>query len=162
MAYLSKGKKIDLFNLASELRIDVTSNDKIIDLHDKITKSTFFKDNEQFVKDAFNNIVDERKKLEEAEVKKVETEKQRLAEERAFELEKLRLQNHNSTAITANASPIDTGERVLAAADEVVIFIALQFVFVFRPLFWILQVFLVAFFFGGVPVHCGGVIFWIL
>ncbi|GBM20240.1 hypothetical protein AVEN_216659-1 [Araneus ventricosus] len=108
MAYLSKGKKIDLFNLASELRIDVTSHDKIIDLHDKITKSTFFKDNEQFVKDAFNNIVDERKKLEEAEVKKVETEKQRLAEERAFELEKLRLQNHNSTAITANASPIDT------------------------------------------------------
>ncbi|GBL53817.1 hypothetical protein AVEN_198863-1, partial [Araneus ventricosus] len=92
MAYLSKGKKIDLFNLASELRIDVTSHDKIIDLHDKITKSTFFKDNEQFVKDTFNNVVDERKKLEEAEVKKVETEKQHLAEERAFELEKLRLQ----------------------------------------------------------------------
>ncbi|GBM59526.1 hypothetical protein AVEN_24126-1 [Araneus ventricosus] len=108
MAHLSKGKKIDLFNLASELRIDVTSNDKIIDLHDKITKSTFFKDNEQFVKDTFNNIVDERKKLEEAEAKKVETEKQRLAEERAFEFEKLRLQIHNSTAITANASPIDT------------------------------------------------------
>ncbi|GBN87954.1 hypothetical protein AVEN_128544-1 [Araneus ventricosus] len=107
MAYLSKDKKIYLFNLASELRIDVTSNDKISDLHDKITKSTFFKDNEQFVKDTFNNIVDERKKLE-AEVKKVETEKQRLAEKRAFELEKLRPQNHNSTAINANASPIDT------------------------------------------------------
>ncbi|GBN81066.1 hypothetical protein AVEN_114167-1 [Araneus ventricosus] len=107
MVYLSKGKKIDLFNIASELHIDVTSNDKIIDLHDKITKSTFFKDNEQFVKDTFNNIADERKKLEEAEVKKVETEKQHLAEERAFELEKLRLQNQNSTAITANASPID-------------------------------------------------------
>ncbi|CAL1262124.1 unnamed protein product [Larinioides sclopetarius] len=105
MAYLSKGKKIDLFNLALELRLDVTSNDKIIDLHDKITKSTFFKNNEQFVKDQFNNNVDERKKLEEAEVKKVESENQRLAEERAFELEKLRLQNQNSTA---NTSPIDS------------------------------------------------------
>ncbi|GBM77541.1 hypothetical protein AVEN_86583-1 [Araneus ventricosus] len=113
MAYLSKGKKIDLRNLASELRIHITSNDKIIHLHDKITKSTLFKDNEQFVKDTFNNIVDERKKLEEAEVKKVETEKKRLAEERAFELEKLRLQNQNSTAITANASPIDTNSNAV-------------------------------------------------
>ncbi|CAL1296274.1 unnamed protein product [Larinioides sclopetarius] len=103
-----KGKKIDLFNLALELRLDLTSNDKIIDLHDKITKSTFFKNNEQFVKDQFNNIVDERNKLEEAEVKKVESENQRLAEERAFELEKLRLQNQNSTATTANTSPIDS------------------------------------------------------
>ncbi|GBM36481.1 hypothetical protein AVEN_249673-1 [Araneus ventricosus] len=107
MAYLSKGKKTDLFNLASELRNDVTSNDKIIDLHDKITKSTFFKDNEQFVKDTFNNIVDERKKLE--EVKKVETEKQRLAEERAFALEKLRLQNHNSTAMLVQLILIQRG-----------------------------------------------------
>ncbi|GFS54749.1 copia protein [Trichonephila inaurata madagascariensis] len=47
MAFLSKGKKIDLYNLVSELRVSVTLDDKIIDLREKITTCTFFKANEQ-------------------------------------------------------------------------------------------------------------------
>ena len=43
----------------------------------------------------FINIIDERKRLEEEAIKKLENENQRLAEERAFELEKLKLQNPN-------------------------------------------------------------------
>ncbi|GFS82340.1 uncharacterized protein TNCV_3340551 [Trichonephila clavipes] len=116
MAFLSKGKKIDLYNLASELLVSVTSEDKIIDLREKITSCTFFQNNEQFVKEMLDNIVDERKSLEietlkkiereealkkierEDALKKIEREDKCLADQRAFELEKLKLQAQNPSS----------------------------------------------------------------
>ncbi|GFT81389.1 uncharacterized protein TNCV_3672711 [Trichonephila clavipes] len=104
MAFLSKGKKIDLYNLASELRVSVTLEDKIIDLREKITSCTFFQNNEQFVKEMLDNIVDERKSLEVEALKKIEREDKCLADQRAFELEKLKLQAPNPPASVGNSS----------------------------------------------------------
>ncbi|GFT03318.1 uncharacterized protein TNCV_2984941 [Trichonephila clavipes] len=86
MAFLSKGKKIDLYILACELRVSVTLEDKIIDLREKITSCTFFQNNEQFVKEMLDNIVDERKSLEIEALKKIEREDKCLADQRAFRL----------------------------------------------------------------------------
>ncbi|GFT49507.1 retrovirus-related Pol polyprotein from transposon 412 [Trichonephila clavipes] len=108
MAFLSKGKKLDLYNLASELRVSVTLEDKIIDLREKITSCTFFQNNEQFVKEMLDNIVDERKSLEIEALKKVEREDKFLADQRAFELEKLKLQAQNPPASVGNSSQMDS------------------------------------------------------
>ncbi|GFW05651.1 retrovirus-related Pol polyprotein from transposon 412 [Trichonephila clavipes] len=108
MAFLSKGKKIDLYNLASELRVSVTLEDKIIDLREKITSCTFFQNNEQFVKEMLNNNVDERKSLEIEALKKIEREDKFLADQRAFELEKLKLQAQNPPASVGNSSQMDS------------------------------------------------------
>ncbi|GFU90875.1 retrovirus-related Pol polyprotein from transposon 412 [Trichonephila clavipes] len=108
MAFLSKGKKIDLYNLASELRVSVTLEDKIIDLREKITSCTFFQNNEQFVKEMLDNIVDERKSLEIEALKKIEREDKFLADQRAFELEKLKLQAQNPPASVGNSSQMDS------------------------------------------------------
>ncbi|GFY09332.1 retrovirus-related Pol polyprotein from transposon 412 [Trichonephila clavipes] len=108
MAFLSKGKKIDLYNLASELRVSVTLEDKIIDLREKITSCTFFQNNEQFVKEMLDNIVDERKSLEIEALKKIEREDKFLADQRAFELEKLKLQVQNPPASVGNSSQMDS------------------------------------------------------
>ncbi|GFY04882.1 retrovirus-related Pol polyprotein from transposon 297 [Trichonephila clavipes] len=104
MAFLSKGKKIDFYNLASELRVSVTLEDKIIYLREKITSCTFFQNNEQFVKEMLDNIVDERKSLEVEALKKIEREDKCLADQRAFELEKLKLQAQNPPASVGNCS----------------------------------------------------------
>ncbi|GFW05609.1 hypothetical protein TNCV_4003111 [Trichonephila clavipes] len=108
MAFLSKGKKIDLYNLASELRVSVTLEDKIIGLREKITSCTFFQNNEQFVKEMLDNIVDERKSLEIEALKKIEREDKCLADQRAFELEKLKLQAQNPPASVGNSSQMDS------------------------------------------------------
>ncbi|GFU94757.1 hypothetical protein TNCV_3977281, partial [Trichonephila clavipes] len=96
MAFLSKSKKIDLYKLASEERVSVTLDDKIIDLREKITTCTFFKNNEQF--EMMDSIVAERKSLEVEAIKEIELEDLCLAEQRAFELEKLKLQAKNLPA----------------------------------------------------------------
>ncbi|GFT91672.1 SCAN box domain-containing protein [Trichonephila clavipes] len=108
MAFLSKGKKIDLYNLASELRVSVTLEDKIIDLREKITLCTFFQNNEQFVKEMLDNIVDVRKSLEIEALKKIEREDKFLADQRAFELEKLKLQAQNPPASVGNSPQMDS------------------------------------------------------
>ncbi|GFS74211.1 uncharacterized protein TNCV_1681511 [Trichonephila clavipes] len=89
MAFLSKGKKIYLYNLASELPVSVTLEDKIIELREKITSCTFFQNNEQFVKEMLDNIVDEHKSLEVEALKKIEREDKCLADQRGFELKSL-------------------------------------------------------------------------
>ncbi|GFW17608.1 ATP-dependent DNA helicase [Trichonephila clavipes] len=106
--YANNGKKIDLYNLASELRVSVTLEDKIIDLREKITSCTFFQNNEQFVKEMLDNIVDERKSLEIEALKKIEREDKFLADQRAFELEKLKLQAQNPPASVGNSSQMDS------------------------------------------------------
>ncbi|GFU19344.1 retrovirus-related Pol polyprotein from transposon 17.6 [Trichonephila clavipes] len=108
MALLSKGKKIDLYTLASELRVSVTLEDKIIDLREKITSCTFFQNNEQFVKEMLDNIVDERKSLEVEALNKIEREDKCLADQIALELEKLKLQAQNPPASVGNSSQMDS------------------------------------------------------
>ncbi|GFT92137.1 transposon Ty3-I Gag-Pol polyprotein [Trichonephila clavipes] len=108
MAFLSKGKKIDLYNLASELRVSVTLEDKIMDLREKITSCTFFHNNEQFVKEMLDNIVDERKSFEVEALKIIEWEDKCLADQRVFELEKLKLQAQNPPASVGNSSQMDS------------------------------------------------------
>ncbi|GFU05452.1 transposon Ty3-I Gag-Pol polyprotein [Trichonephila clavipes] len=108
MSFLSKGKKTDLYNLATELRVSVISDDKIIDLREKITTCTFFKDYEQFVKEMRDNIVEKRKSLEVEAIKKIERKDKCLAEQRAFELEKLKLQAQNPPASADNSLQMDS------------------------------------------------------
>ncbi|GFY24001.1 retrovirus-related Pol polyprotein from transposon 412 [Trichonephila clavipes] len=101
MAFLSKGKKMDLYNLASELRVC----DKVIDLREKINTCIFLKDNEQFEKEMLDNIVEVRKSLEVLTINRMEREDKCLAEQRTFELEKLKLQVQNPPASAGNSSP---------------------------------------------------------
>ncbi|GFS92353.1 uncharacterized protein TNCV_411091 [Trichonephila clavipes] len=112
MAFLSKGKKIDLYNLASELRVSVTLEDKIIDLREKIISCAFFHNNEQFVKELLDNILDERKSFEVEALKKIEREDKCLADQRAFELEKLKLQAQNPPASVGNSSQMDSNPQM--------------------------------------------------
>ncbi|GFX26036.1 uncharacterized protein TNCV_2273761 [Trichonephila clavipes] len=55
-----------------------------------------------------DNIVDERKSLEIEAVKKIEREDKFLADQRAFELEKLKLQAQNPPASVGNSSQMDS------------------------------------------------------
>ena len=82
MAFLNKGKKVDLYNFASELGINITADDKIADLREKITKCKFLTDDNELVEDSFTTIVEDRKKQEEVKEKRAYEEKQ-LAQERA-------------------------------------------------------------------------------
>ncbi|GFU77660.1 SCAN box domain-containing protein [Trichonephila clavipes] len=111
MAFLSKSKKIDLYKLASEERVSVTLDDKIIDLREKITTCTFFKNNEQF--EMMDSIVAERKSLEVEAIKEIELEDLCLAEQRAFELEKLKLQAKNLPAFEGNPPQMDSSHMRL-------------------------------------------------
>ncbi|GFV71169.1 hypothetical protein TNCV_410521 [Trichonephila clavipes] len=63
-----------------------------------------FPNNEQFVKEMLDNIVDDRKSLEVEALKKIEREDKCLADQRAFELEKLKLQAQNPPASVGNSS----------------------------------------------------------
>ncbi|GFX70361.1 uncharacterized protein TNCV_968331 [Trichonephila clavipes] len=55
-----------------------------------------------------DNIVDERKSLEIEALKKIEREDKFLADQRAFELEKLKLQAQNPPASVGNSSQMDS------------------------------------------------------
>ena len=46
------------YNLASELGISVTADDKIVNLCDKTTKSKFFTNDDKFMKDTFTTNVE--------------------------------------------------------------------------------------------------------
>ncbi|GFS53172.1 hypothetical protein TNIN_384391 [Trichonephila inaurata madagascariensis] len=54
------------------------------------------------MKEMLDNIVDERKSLEVEDIKKIEREDKCLADQRAFELEKLKLQAQNPPASVGN------------------------------------------------------------
>jgi hypothetical protein len=102
MAYLAKGKKQDLVNLANELNITVQVDFKIIDLKNAILKSVGY--DEEFTKELLENFIAERK---ENEARLIQKEN----DDRAFELEKLKLQNSNSasetgTILTASDSDV--------------------------------------------------------
>ena len=102
--------------MASELGISVTTDNKIVDFREKITKCKFFIDDNEFVKDTFTTIVEDRKKQEEVEEKRLQIEEKRayeekqLAQERAYEIEKLRLQVQNRDTVTATSTHSDPNQ----------------------------------------------------
>ena len=67
MAYLGRGKKEDLLVLASELEIEVDPSMKIMAIKNKITQSDTY--DEEFTKEIFLSVVEERKRKEEMEEK---------------------------------------------------------------------------------------------
>ncbi|CAL1286159.1 unnamed protein product [Larinioides sclopetarius] len=110
MAYLGTRRKHDLINLATELGLQVTEGLKVVELKQLITSSESY--DEEFTKNLFKSIIDERMKAE----KKVE----RLAvaaekeAERQFELEKSRFEAGVSRNMThANSSQEVTDQAKL-------------------------------------------------
>ncbi len=85
MAYLAKGKKQDLVELADELGVAIEENFKILEIKNAIIKSPTY--DEEFTKECLNRIVNDRKEQSTKE------------NEQLFELEKLRLQIENKTIV---------------------------------------------------------------
>lgn len=83
MAYLAKGKKQDLLELAETLDIQIPENAKILEIKEAITQSPSY--DLEFTKECLNRIITDRKELELRAER--EAENQRL-----FEIEKLKYQ----------------------------------------------------------------------
>ncbi|KAF8787755.1 Gag-Pol polyprotein-like protein [Argiope bruennichi] len=84
-------RKQDLIKLATELGEEVEGDLKVIELRELILKTSIYKEDLDFVKDTLKkNIITER--LEREERERVADEKERIERDRAYELEKLRLQ----------------------------------------------------------------------
>ncbi|GBM31232.1 hypothetical protein AVEN_193360-1 [Araneus ventricosus] len=110
MAFLAKHRKEELIALADDMGIEISSNDKKIDICKKFKDSPDFE--EEFVRGCLEEIVRQREELkaqaeavelkaqtEAAELKRTEA----LRQEREFELEKMRISNAaeiNSVAST--------------------------------------------------------------
>ena len=91
MAFLAKAKKEDLRVLAEELGETVGLDLKVIEIKDLILKSNGYE--EEFVKALLSSIIEDRKAKEESEQLALAQAlaQANLEKERAFELEKLRL-----------------------------------------------------------------------
>ncbi|GBL79283.1 hypothetical protein AVEN_92498-1 [Araneus ventricosus] len=101
MAFLAKHRKEELIALADDMGIEISSNDKKIDICKKVKDSPDFE--EEFVRCCLEEIDKQREELkaqaEAAELKRTES----LRQEREFELEKMRISNAadvNSVAST--------------------------------------------------------------
>ncbi|GBL60345.1 Retrovirus-related Pol polyprotein from transposon 297 [Araneus ventricosus] len=112
MAFLAKHRKEELIALADDMGIEISTNDKKIDICKKVKDSPDFE--EEFVRGCLEEIVRQREELkaqaqaeaaelkaqaEAAELKRIEA----LRQEREFELEKMRISNAaevNSVAST--------------------------------------------------------------
>ena len=68
MAFLGKGRKENLIELAIEMGLSADVNMKVMELKDLITTSKNYED--EFIKGLFNTIIDDRKKREDIEVEK--------------------------------------------------------------------------------------------
>lgn len=88
MAFLAKGKKQDLVELAEALDVEIGENFKILEIKDAITKSPTYEP--EFTKECLNRIISDRKELE----LRADREKEN---ERLFELEKLKIQASTSS-----------------------------------------------------------------
>ncbi|GFV98199.1 uncharacterized protein TNCV_4449561 [Trichonephila clavipes] len=93
MAYLAKGRRQDLLELAETLDISIPDNFKFLDIKDAILKSEGY--DVGFTKECLNRIISDRKELElRAEIDK--------ENRRIFELQKLQITT--DTSITANCN----------------------------------------------------------
>ena len=100
MAYLAKGKKCDLIELAIELGQSIPPDSKITDLKTIITKSPEY--DEPFVKELLTRIIEERVKQEEI------TEREK---ERQFELQKLEIENRNKINLQTEINDSETENK---------------------------------------------------
>ena len=133
MAYLGRGKKEDLLVLASELEIEVDPSMKIMAIKNKITQSDTY--DEEFTKEIFLSVVEERKRKEELEEKlrKEELEAQQKREEREYELKKLEIESR--VRLTQSLPPNESGQHNLdliklipkfkLREDDIVIYLSL-------------------------------------
>ncbi len=87
MAFLSKGRKVDLQVLCEELNLEVTPKHKMAELKDMITSSSEY--DPEFTEKFLDNIIAQR--LEEETRQAADKREAERAAERAFELEKLRI-----------------------------------------------------------------------
>ncbi|KFM68825.1 hypothetical protein X975_06062, partial [Stegodyphus mimosarum] len=127
MAFMGRGKKEDLLVLASELEIQVDPSMKILAIRNKIVQSETY--DEEFTKEIFFTIVEERKRKEEIEElrrkeqveeqrrkeeieekrRKEELEAQQKREQMEFELRKLEIESR--TRLTQTTPTNEIGQR---------------------------------------------------
>ncbi|GIY95480.1 hypothetical protein CEXT_518731 [Caerostris extrusa] len=88
MSFLGKGRKSDLIEFGTELGVTILPEAVIVSIKRLITSNENY--DEEFVKQVFERIIQERIKRQENERLEKENEKQR-----TFELEKLKLLNES-------------------------------------------------------------------
>ncbi|GFY16110.1 uncharacterized protein TNCV_3531131 [Trichonephila clavipes] len=93
MAYLAKGGRQDLLELAETLDISIQDNFKVLDIKDAILKSEGC--DVDFTKECLNRIISDRKKLELRAERDMENQ-------RIFELQKLQFTIDTSTTADSN------------------------------------------------------------
>ncbi|GFV00439.1 uncharacterized protein TNCV_3644171 [Trichonephila clavipes] len=98
MAYLAKGRRQDLLELAETLDISIQDNFKILDIKDAILKSEGY--DAEFTCECLNRIICDRKELE----LRAEREKEN---QRRFELQKLQLITDTSTTADSNMPKLE-------------------------------------------------------
>lgn len=88
------------------MRLKINADDKVIELRENISKFLLFKEDFELFKVALENITDDRKKIDEREEgeRKQLLEEKHLADERAFEMEKLKLSSSNHDSILTASS----------------------------------------------------------
>ncbi|GFW78890.1 retrovirus-related Pol polyprotein from transposon 17.6 [Trichonephila clavipes] len=98
MAYLAKGRRQDLLELAETLDISIPDNFKFLDIKDAILKSEGY--DVDFTKECLNRIICDRKELE----LRAEREKEN---QRIFELQKLQLITNTSKTADSNMPKLE-------------------------------------------------------
>ncbi|GFT42521.1 hypothetical protein TNCV_1787701 [Trichonephila clavipes] len=93
MAYLAKGRRQDLLELAETLDISIPDNFKFLDIKDAILKSEGY--DAEFTCECLNRIISDRKELE----LRAEREKEN---QRQFELQKFQITTNTSTTSDSN------------------------------------------------------------
>ncbi|GFX16957.1 hypothetical protein TNCV_2519341 [Trichonephila clavipes] len=96
MAYLAKGRRQDLLELAETLDISIQDNFKILDIKDAILKSEGY--DAEFTCECLNRIICDRKELE------LRAEREKEKNQRQFELQKLQC---NSTTADSNMPKLE-------------------------------------------------------
>lgn len=93
-----------------EFGLKVSTDNKTIELPENITKCPLFKEDSKFVKVVLENIIDEKKRQRNNKKKNWNNylEEKILADERAFELEKVKLSCENHESITASTNKSDS------------------------------------------------------
>ncbi|GFS78957.1 retrovirus-related Pol polyprotein from transposon 17.6 [Trichonephila clavipes] len=98
MAYLAKGRRQDLLELAETLDISIPDNFKVLDIKDAILKSEGY--DVDFTKECLNRIISDRKELE------LRAERDR-ENQQIFELQKLQLITDTSTTADSNMPKLE-------------------------------------------------------
>ncbi|GFV56860.1 uncharacterized protein TNCV_146121 [Trichonephila clavipes] len=98
MAYLAKGRRQDLLELAETLDISIPDNLKILHIKDAILNSEGY--DAEFTCECLNRIISDRKELE----LRAEREKEN---QRQFELQKLQITTNTSTTSDSNMPKLE-------------------------------------------------------